>query len=728
MVRRARAFAGAVAVEVAIGAAALAVTQVAGPAAAAAPSGQVTVGSTAVVLNQPADPFLGKITPSADAAVTGMYAPQVAWPLIGLHMVLLPNGHVVSYGSPVGVAQQGGMSYDDWNPAAGTGTTAHTQVASMHDYNSFCNALQVLPDGRVLMVGGNSTMNTMIYDPATGGQTMGQNLARQRWYASVLRLPDDRMLVLGGGNYYNTTAYQKPDDNSGVATVPEIGTGTGAWTSLTGADSTVAFGARDNRWWYPRAYVAPDGTVFGVSFDQMWRLNPAGTGSVTSLGTLPSPIGVSGSSVMYAPGRILFAGGGQRFNETTEVATNAATTVDINGASPVVAVAAPMKLARNWLNLTVLPTGEVFANGGTKVGTQGGAANSAYQSELWNPDTGQWRAGATAQRIRTYHSTALLMPSGAVLTAAGGVPGPEDNLNAEMYYPPYLFAKNADGSVGWASRPRISSISGSLGYGGTITLGMADGRALASMSLVRAASVTHSYNADQRRVPLAFQQTGSSVTVAMPADANHLPPGSYLLSGVDTNGVPTPSQLVTVRADGGAGTVTVLEKDQSAGPGTPGGETDPGVVPLTVGTIVGLEPVNVLGDRVRHYSYVGRIDPIGPTSPLVARRDSSFTVRKGLADPSCVSFESINFPGRFLRHRNFTIYLDANDGSALFAKDATFCPVLGLNGQNTSFRSVNYPDRYLRHRADRLYLDQFDTTDLMRQDTTFAVRPALAGS
>ena len=126
MVRRARAFAGAVAVEVAIGAAALAVTQVAGPAAAAAPSGQVTVGSTAVVLNQPADPFLGKITPSADAAVTGMYAPQVAWPLIGLHMVLLPNGHVVSYGSPVGVARQGGLAYDDWNPAMGTAAAAHT--------------------------------------------------------------------------------------------------------------------------------------------------------------------------------------------------------------------------------------------------------------------------------------------------------------------------------------------------------------------------------------------------------------------------------------------------------------------------------------------------------------------------------------------------------------------------------------------------------------------------
>jgi hypothetical protein len=227
-------------------------------------------------------------------------------------------------------------------------------------------------------------------------------------------------------------------------------------------------------------------------------------------------------------------------------------------------------------------------------------------------------------------------------------------------------------------------------------------------------------------VPLAFQQAGSSVTVSMPADANHLPPGSYLLSGVDTNGVPTPSQIVTVRSDGGAGTVTVLERDQSAGPGTPGGETGPGVVPLTVGTNVGLEPVSRTGYRVRHYNFAGRVDPITAASPLLARRDSSFVVRTGLADASCVSFESVNYPGRFLRHQNYRIYLRPRDGSVIFDKDATFCPVAGLNGQNTSLRSFNFPDRYLRHRASLLYIDRFDGSDAMRQETTFAVRPALA--
>ncbi|MFC4066949.1 galactose oxidase-like domain-containing protein [Actinoplanes subglobosus] len=530
---------------------------------ALAGSGQVTVGSSRVALNQPADPYIGKVFPDANAHLTGMYSAQVAWPLVGIHMALLPNGHVVSYGTPPGEARQGGFSYDDWDPAIGVGTDAHLQTASMHSYDAFCNSLERLPDGRLLMVGGNSVTATMIYDPATGAQTMGGQLNRQRWYATVLRLPDDRMLTLGGGNSYNVDAWQRPDDNTTVATTPEISNGTGAWTKLTGADSTVAFGARDNRWWYPRAYVAPDGKVFGVSDDQMWKLDPSGTGKVTSLGTLPVGIGVSGSSVMYAPGKLLFAGGGQYNNGSSEVATNRATAVDINGTTPKTAETSSMRLARNWLNLTVLPNGEVLANGGTRVGTQPGAANSTYDSEIWNPVTGKWRDAAKAQRIRSYHSTAVLMPSGSVLTAAGGVPGPEDNLNAEIYYPPYLFTKGTDGRVRWANRPQITGISGSLKYGGTVSLGLSDTRKLSSLSLTRATSVTHSYNTDQRRVPLSFRQSGNTVTATMPANANLLPPGSYLLSGVDTNGVPTPAQMVTIKKSG-AGTVTVYAKDRTA--------------------------------------------------------------------------------------------------------------------------------------------------------------------
>ncbi|HEY6798829.1 MAG TPA: AbfB domain-containing protein, partial [Kineosporiaceae bacterium] len=655
------------------------------------------------------------------------FGPQVGWPVIPIHVALLPDGHLLSYGTPVSTAQQGGLTYDDWNPAQGMVDSAHVQTPSMSTYNSFCNALQTLPDGRVLMVGGNSTMSTMYYDPASRAEAMGPGLNRQRWYGSVLRLPDDRILVLGGANYYNTGAYLTPTDNSGVATIPEIGTGTGPWTPLTGADSTTAFGAQDNRWWYPRAYNAPDGSVFGVSADQLWRLDPSGTGSLTPLGTLPHSLGVSGAGVMYAPGKLLFAGGGQTFNEDTLTATNAATVVDINGPAPSVTPVAPMAGRRNWLNLTVLPTGEVLANGGTIVGTQAGAANSDYTAELWNPDTQSWRPAAIAQRIRTYHSTAVLMPSGAVFTGGGGVPGPEDNFNSETYYPPYLFTKGGDGAVRWAARPQLTSIAGSLTWGGRVSLGLSDPRSIASVSLISVAAETHSVNTDQRRIPLTFGQSGSTLTATLPSGRNLAPPGSYLLQVVDSRGVPSPSQIVTFR-NGGAGSVTVYEPDQSAlnGLGGPGPAVT-GSVPLAVGSTVGFESFNFPGRRIRHQSSAVRIDPISATSALQDREDSAFVVRAGLAAGTGRSFEAVNSPGSFLTVENGTVYLRQNDGSAAFAANATFLAVTGLVGQNTSFALYSNPSRYLRHYNYVLYAQPFDGSDVGRRDATFAVRAGLAG-
>ena len=37
-----------------------------------------------------------------------------------------------------------------------------------------------------------------------------------------------------------------------------------------------------------------------------------------------------------------------------------------------------------------------------------------------------------------------------------------------------------------------------------------------------------------------------------------------------------------------------------------------------------------------------------------------------------LSLESLSTPGHYIRHRNFEVWLDANDGSAVFAGDASF--------------------------------------------------------
>ena len=60
------------------------------------------------------------------ANVSGVFGPVVNWPLIPLHMCLLSDGRVMSYGTDANGNQGGQFIYDVWNPALGTGTNAHS--------------------------------------------------------------------------------------------------------------------------------------------------------------------------------------------------------------------------------------------------------------------------------------------------------------------------------------------------------------------------------------------------------------------------------------------------------------------------------------------------------------------------------------------------------------------------------------------------------------------------
>jgi hypothetical protein len=93
----------------------------------------------------------------------------------------------------------------------------------------------------------------------------------------------------------------------------------------------------------------------------------------------------------------------------------------------------------------------------------------------------------------------------------------------------------------------------------------------------------------------------------------------------------------------------------------------------------------------------------------------------GLADSSGVSFQSVNYPARYLRHYAYALRLDENDGTSTFAADATFYRTAGLADASwASFRSYNNPTRYIRHANYALRIDPVSTAT-ERQDATFDV-------
>jgi hypothetical protein len=124
-----------------------------------------------------------------------------------------------------------------------------------------------------------------------------------------------------------------------------------------------------------------------------------------------------------------------------------------------------------------------------------------------------------------------------------------------------------------------------------------------------------------------------------------------------------------------------------------------------------------------HNNFLGYIEV--PTTPT-KKRDVSFRLRNGLANPNCTSFESINFPGYFLRHQNYRIKLHRNDGSQLFLEDATFCQRYGAAGRGISFESHNYPGYWIRHKNYELWINPSDNTELFRNDATFTLQRPLS--
>ncbi|MGO4753466.1 AbfB domain-containing protein, partial [Streptomyces sp. 2MCAF27] len=107
------------------------------------------------------------------------------------------------------------------------------------------------------------------------------------------------------------------------------------------------------------------------------------------------------------------------------------------------------------------------------------------------------------------------------------------------------------------------------------------------------------------------------------------------------------------------------------------------------------------------------------------KADATWIVRAGLANTSCLSFESVDKPGQFLRHYNYQLNLNFDDGGSNFAKDATFCPTAGNSGVGTSFQSVNFLTKYLRHYNYTVYIasnggsNAWDSTTSWAQDTSW---------
>ena len=501
------------------------------------------------------DPAFQGLNIPADAPTKGMWSGTQSWPMNALHATLLPNGTVLTFGTSLNGGAQNGRYYDVWTPQSGFGSSSHATTYAATREDSFCATSTFLTDGRLMVSGGNGGVTSQFYTTGTGQvSTATARLAMNRWYATLVTLPDGRPLMLGGMVPYSEGMQDNPEAAIAQGTpsmTPEIWE-SNTWRSLFGAYSRDAFGPDYLRCSYPRAFVAPNGKVFGISSEKMWYLDPANNGTIQTVGNFkqaytsanPVNVGATNTAVMYDIGKIVVVGGNGSFNGDGLPASNKATVIDINSGGATLTELPAMTNARRYPNGIALPEGKVLITGGTKRGNNNGA-DAVFATELWNPTTNTWTVGANAAVYRGYHSFSVLLPSGVVLSTGGGTPGPVTNLNAEAYYPPSLF-RTVGSAAQLAPRPVVVAISGlSYANGGDLQLDLSDASTISGLVLLGTSNGTHSFNSGQRRIPLAFTQESYRLTTQIPSNTI-APPGYYQLVAVNASGVPSRGIIIAI--------------------------------------------------------------------------------------------------------------------------------------------------------------------------------------
>lgn len=463
--------------------------------------------------------------------------------------MLTPEGSVLTFGSlgtdaePGTDLQSGILAYDVWHPERGQEASAHDTLTNTTGTDLFCAGQIIVSDtGDILTVGGDlpgrgndANADINLFDPNSQQlRTTGLSMKSERWYPTVTTLPNGEILIQAGRRL----------NRKGMVT-PEIYSSTTGLRSLLGATSNEIYDEQD-RWWYPRSWVAPNGKVFGQVDNVTYWLDPTGEGSIELSTPWPDANkGNSSSAVMYAPGKILQIGGSEKnwmgdccvaANEASVIAS----IIDINGPEPIIRRTAPMMHARHWADTTVLPDGKVLVIGGSLHKNHGNGI--VYVPEIWDPATERWTALASHTMPRLYHSTTLLLPDGRLLVGGGGAKGPVNNFNVELFSPPYLF----DDDNQLAKRPDlvVADTDTNVSYGASLQATSKAAADVQRVTLIKTGSVTHSFDMEQRFMELPFKQNGESLEIQLPSSSNLATPGFYLLFALDAAGVPSQAQTL----------------------------------------------------------------------------------------------------------------------------------------------------------------------------------------
>lgn len=414
----------------------------------------------------------------------------------------------------------------------------------------FCGGETTLADGRVLSAGGTLAYadrvkpfagrpDTLVFDPASQQWAVVRPMAHGRWYPCVITLGDGRVLAAAGLDEHAAGARN--------VSVESFFPAAEFWQQLV---MPAGFGGLPL---YAHLYLLADGTVFyaGGHMDD-GPAAPLRMDLTRSPATVTPTAGLTRvdardqcASVLLPPAQdqeVMIIGGAPGAGEAIADVDVIDFTQPVPAYQPVAALNSPRKHA----NATLLPDRTVLVTGGSQRNEQ--KAEATNHAEIFDPQHPAlgWTQLAEASVTRMYHSVALLLPDGRVITASGNPdqghqvnwepPDPNEELRMEVYSPPYLSR---------GPRPTIGTAPTEWRYGQTVIISTPNAGNILWVSLIRPGATTHSFNTSQRLVDLPISsQAGGVVQVQVTAEPNLAPPGWYMLFLTDHDRVPSVAHWV----------------------------------------------------------------------------------------------------------------------------------------------------------------------------------------
>jgi hypothetical protein len=514
----------------------------------------------------------------SDRSIYGYWEPiKYKFKNLPVHMALLHTGQVLAFGGsgndPRYLKNPFPADIFEPNEIGKDNGKIFTISNDGIEGDIFCAGHTFLPDGKLLVAGGTfkydgSVLNpkippfwgleqTYLFDPLTLRWERVQNMKNGRWYPTCIMIPDGRVVTMAGLSKNFPWVF--------LGEIEVFSSERREWKTLKGSNWRLPL--------YPRLHILPNGDIFYAGSFNTHYVYPfvvtafpsatlnIHTGKWKTIGNPNNVKREEGTTVLLPllppdyPARILLIGGGTPQGED---AISDVELIDFSRSNPKYQRKGNMKNPRYYNYAVILPDQNILVLGG-KIGKKGHIPDHVLRSlrqrhrhdgqlhhipeavmepELFKLDEEKWYPMADMKVDRLYHSNALLLPDGRVMTAGSNPERTMNELRIEIFHPPYLFK---------GMRPTINKVPDRLRYGNTFEIETNEASEIGSIALIRPSVTTHCLNVDQRYVGLQFNQINSNILkVSIPTNRNIILPGYYMLFIVNENKIPSVARFVTV--------------------------------------------------------------------------------------------------------------------------------------------------------------------------------------